>query len=229
MLGRRKQRGDAGWVLPALGAAPPALCFTEPGQADKEEGDSEGRSERSVAAQPLRWRCLTLLKGTKLLCVSVNPRLPPPAASLVRAFSVINSAFPGQGGWSSNPLYPWGETEHQSPLPVAAAGAQGLGRAVAPRVEAPAVAVELIKVVLCSELGCAGWSLWSSSLQCPWPSEQQCRTLLSLGKAGLFWNYRQYNNLDVVLWSKKSLFPHSPVNPVSSALPMGGFQSFSVP
>lgn len=65
---------------------------------------------------------------------------------------------------------------------MAAAGAQGSGRAEAPQLRAPVVAVKLIKVVvLCSELVCAGWSLWSSSLQCPWPSEQQCRTLLSLG------------------------------------------------
>lgn len=127
MLGRQKLRGDAGWFLPALGAAPPALCFTEPGQADKEEGDSEGRSGRSVAAQPLRWRRLTLLKGTKLLCVSINPRLPPPAASLVRAFSVINSAFPGQGGWSSNPLYPWGERASE-PTPCGSSWCSGAGQ-----------------------------------------------------------------------------------------------------
>lgn len=100
----------------------------EPVQADREEGGSERRSGRSVAAQPLWWRRLTLLKGTELLCVSVNPCLPPPAASLVRAFLVINSAFPEQGGWSLNPLYPWRETEHQSPLPSAAAGAQGAGQ-----------------------------------------------------------------------------------------------------
>lgn len=181
LLGRRKLRGDAAWLLAAVGAAPCASCFMEPVQADKEQGNSEERSGKSVAAQPLWWRRLTLLKGTKLLCVSINPQLPPPAASLVRAFSGINSAFPEQGGWSLNPLYPWGETEHQSPLPLAAAGAQGPGRAVTPQIGALAVAVNLIKVVLCSELGCAGWGLWSSSLQCPWPSEQQRRTLLSLG------------------------------------------------
>lgn len=68
-------------------------------------------------------RCLMFLKGAELLCISTDPRLPPPAASLVRAFLVINSAFPEQGGWSLNLLYPWGEAEHQSPLPSAAAGA----------------------------------------------------------------------------------------------------------
>lgn len=97
----------------------------EPVQGDEEEWDSEGRSGGSVAAQPLWWRRLTLLKGTELLCIPENPQLPPPAASLVRTFLVINSAFPEQGGWSLNLLYPWRETDHQSPLPLAAAGAQG--------------------------------------------------------------------------------------------------------
>lgn len=148
----------------------------KPVQAEEEERGNEGRSGRSLAAQPLWWSFLTVLKGTELLCISVNPQLPPPAASLVMAFLIINSAFPEQGGWSLNPLYPWGETEHQSPLPLAAAGAQGTSKAVAPQVRALVVTVKLIKVVvLCSELGCAGWSLWSSSLQCLWPSEQQCR------------------------------------------------------
>lgn len=73
-----------------------------------------------------------------------------------------------------------GRDRASEPPPTAAAGAQG-ARQGSGRVRAPVVAVKLIKVVvLCSELGCAGWSLWSSSLQCLWPSQQQCRTLLSL-------------------------------------------------
>lgn len=82
------------------------LCFTllEPVQADKEEGDSEEKSERSVAAQPLLGDSAE--GHQELLCSSVNPQLHPPAASLVRSFSVINSASPEQRGWSLNPLYP---------------------------------------------------------------------------------------------------------------------------
>lgn len=167
------------------------------------------------------------MKGTELLWVSVNPHLPHPAASLVRGFSVINSAFPEQAGWSLNPLYHWGETEHQSPLPLRAAGAQGLGRAVAPRVRDSAIAVKLIKVVvLCPELGCAGWSLWSSSLQCLWTSEHQCRTLLC---SGVCWRESSIGIIvSTMTWMlscgrKSLLFAHSLVNPVNSALPICGF------
>lgn len=102
-----------------------------------------------------------LLKGCKLLCLSINPCLPPPAASFVSGFSVINSAFPDGGEYNLNPLSISRDRRSVgahlltggrcSGGPGRAAGTEGRGSGRCPKGDE-----KLIRVtVLYSELGCA--------------------------------------------------------------------------
>lgn len=67
-----------------------------------------------------------LLKGCKLLCLPINPHLPPTAASLVSDFLVINSMFPDHGGQSLN--LPSVSRDRQSITAHLPVGARGAGR-----------------------------------------------------------------------------------------------------